>query len=201
MDSLIQRLKKLRTKKGSSIDASDLDAMLVEVVAALGSLSEHQEMVSEIQAIAKKIRDAKTDMSAMISEKAGSENIKGANLELDEVIKGTEEASNRIMDAAEKIQALSAGNAEIAAQVTDIFEACSFQDITGQRVRKVLSLLADIEKGVEHLMVIANVPANIATLKKLPQTQAEKEKELLRGPQLEKDKPSQDDIDKLFANS
>ena len=201
MDMLIERLKALRAKKGT-IDASDLDALLAEVVAALSSVSEHTEMVGEIKAMAEKIRQAKADMSAVVSEKAGQEHIKGANLELDEVIKGTEEASNRIMDAAEKIQALAAGNVEIAAQVTELFEACSFQDITGQRIRKVLGLLADVEKGIQHLMVMAHIsPEETSAAKKQPQTLAEKEKELLRGPQLSKDKPSQDDIDKLFASS
>ena len=200
MDSLIDRLKTLRAQKGTAIDSSDLDALLVQVVAALGSVSEHQEIISEIKTIAEKIRQTKADMSAVVSEKTGQEHIKGANLELDEVIKATEEASNKIMDAAEKIQSLSAGNAAISAQVTEIFEACSFQDITGQRIRKVLGLLTDIEKSIQHVMTIANVPEGAPAPKK-PLTQAEKEKELLRGPQLSKDKPSQDDIDKLFANS
>ena len=72
--------------------------------------------------------------------------------------------------------------------------------LTQIRRNLIDQMLADIEKGIEHLMVLGNVPA-VAAVKKQPQTQAEKEKEMLRGPQLDKDKPSQDDIDKLFANS
>ena len=161
---------------------------------------DRQEMVNKIRAMAEKIRQTKADMSSIASEKAGHEHIQGANLELDEVIKATEEASNRIMDAAEKIQTLAAGNAAITAQVTELFEACSFQDITGQRIRKVVGLLADIEKGIRHLMDVSQITVENKPAKQ-PLTAAEKEKELLRGPQLSKDKPSQDDIDKLFANS
>lgn len=201
MDILINRLQALRAKKGS-IDASDLDALLAEVVAALSTVSEHKEMVNEIRTMAEKIRQTKVDMSSIVSEKTGREHIHGANLELDEVIKATEEASNRIMDAAEKIQGLAGQNTAITAQVTELFEACSFQDITGQRIRKVVGLLADIEKGIQHLMEVSqlSIEKNPAA-KKQPLTAAEKEKELLRGPQLSKDKPLQDDIDKLFANS
>lgn len=203
MESLIERLKKLRSKKGASIDATDLDALLVEVVAALGGVAGQKEMVSEIEAIAAKIRQAKQDINAISVEDAGKDHIQGANLELDEVIKATEEASNRIMDAAEKIQSLCNGNPEISEQVGQIFEACSFQDITGQRIRKVLGLLADIEKSIAHLMNIAQLHVKDAgSVSKLPQrqkTQEELEKDLLNGPQLGKNTPSQDDIDKMFA--
>lgn len=168
-----------------------------------------QEIRKGIENIADKIRQTKQDMHDLEAEQAGKEHIEGAHLELDEVIKATEEASNRIMDAAEKIQALASGNAEIAAQVTDIFEACSFQDITGQRIRKVVGLLSDIEKSIEHLMEVAGVgvatgatsAAKKADGKGRAKTVAEQEKELLRGPQLGKDMPSQDDIDKLFSSS
>lgn len=198
MDKLISRLKILRTKKDAVIDAADLDAVL----AALSSVGEHREMVGGIKTMAEKIRQTKVDMSSIAAEKTGREHIQGANMELDEVIRATEEASNRIMDAAEKIQSLAVGNPAIAAQVTELFEACSFQDITGQRIRKVLGLLADIEKGIQHLLEVGNISVEQnPAAKKQPQTVAEKEKELLRGPQLSKDKPSQDDIDKLFANS
>ena len=186
MEPLLDRLKVLRAKKEAVISPADLDA----VIATVGS-------INDFKAMAEKIRQTRADMSSIVSAKAGREHIEGANLELDEVIKATEEASNRIMDAAEKIQSLAAGNSAIAAQVTELFEACSFQDITGQRIRKVLGLLADIEKGIQHL--VTTTDDNMGTKK--PKMAAEKEKELLRGPQLSKDKPSQDDIDKLFANS
>lgn len=203
MDSLIERLKKMRSKKGASIDATDLDALLVEVVAALGSVAGQKEMMSEIEAIAQKIRQAKQDITSISAEDAGQGHIKGANLELDEVIKATEDASNRIMDAAEKIQSLCAGNAEISEQVGQIFEACSFQDITGQRIRKVLGLLSDIEKSISYLMGVAQLHVKDAgAVSKMParqKTQAEAEKDLLNGPQLGKNTPSQDDIDKMFA--
>jgi chemotaxis protein CheZ len=203
MESLIERLKKMRSKKGTSIDASDLDALLVEVVAALGSVSDQREMISEIEAIADKIRQAKADIYAISAEDTGQGQIKGANLELDEVIKATEDASNRIMDAAEKIQALCGGNAEISEQIGQIFEACSFQDITGQRICKVLGLLADVEKSIAHLMGIAKLHVkDVGSVTKMPinpKTQADEEKDLLNGPQLGKNTPSQDDIDKMFA--
>ncbi len=203
MDSLIERLKTLRAKKGASMDATDLDALLVEVVAALGGAAGQKEMVQEIEAIAEKIRQAKEDIRSISAEDSGQGHIQGANLELDEVIKATEDASNRIMDAAEKIQSLSNGNAEIAAEVGSIFEACSFQDITGQRIRKVLGLLGDVEKSIAHLMDIAKLhvkdAGSVSQMPTRPKTQAEAEKDLLNGPQLGKNTPSQDDIDKMFA--
>lgn len=193
---LVTRIMQIRKEKGS-IDAGDIDELLMAVGRVL---TEEKEIHTELKAIADKIRKAKEEASELRQD--GGQ-IKDANLELDEVIKATEAASNRIMDAAEKIQAAAGGNTEIIAQVTDIFEACTFQDITGQRIRKVLGLLGELEQGFGRLLEIASMHGSSvgsAPKSNRPKTQAEKDKELLNGPQATKDKPSQDDIDKLFAS-
>ncbi len=79
-------------------------------------------------------------------------------VELEAVVKVTEEAANKILDATEAAtQALAAPidwNDQTArqkvvdtvnARLQDILMACSFQDLTGQRVRKTLANLRDVE--------------------------------------------------------
>jgi chemotaxis protein CheZ len=79
-------------------------------------------------------------------------------VELDAVVETTEQAANTILDAAERIsgyietcRAAADENARaealnaIEAGVQDIFLACSFQDITSQRITKTLDNLRDIE--------------------------------------------------------
>lgn len=127
--------------------------------------------------------------------------------ELNEVREHTDEAANRIMEAVEKIQkeiaALPPEAAEkVQAQFTEIFEACNFQDITGQRITNVLQALNDID-DVNKELVKALGECEAITIE-ASETKSAKEKaeeNLLGGPQLEDDAPSQDDIDALFANS
>jgi chemotaxis protein CheZ len=68
---------------------------------------------------------------------------RNSGLELEAVVEATERAANQIMEAAEAIGAWVASGARdpesvtaVAERINSIFEACSFQDLTGQRVRR-----------------------------------------------------------------
>lgn len=123
-----------------------------------------------------------------------------ATAQLDDVLEHTEKATNIILDSATAIQSIvdEKGMAELSAKinehVTKIYEACSFQDITGQRIQKVLQGLYKLELGLTKLIEAAKAysdPVNEV------QNKAE---ELVNGPQLSSDAPSQTDIDKLFSS-
>ncbi|MFX8649096.1 hypothetical protein ABTM34_20855, partial [Acinetobacter baumannii] len=72
-----------------------------------------------------------------------------ASNELDAIVSQTEAATETILQNAEKIQELAwtfreAGSDEelcdtLDAAVTEIYTGCSFQDLTGQRTRKVVT--------------------------------------------------------------
>jgi chemotaxis protein CheZ len=77
---------------------------------------------------------------------------RASGLELEAVVQATEEAANRIMEAAEAIgdwlregKNDPAGLDAATAKVNAIFEACSFQDITGQRIRRAIQHLQQVE--------------------------------------------------------
>jgi chemotaxis regulatin CheY-phosphate phosphatase CheZ len=77
---------------------------------------------------------------------------RNSGLELEAVVQATEEAANRIMEAAEAIgDWLRDGNHDAASmdvvneKVNAIFEACSFQDVTGQRIRRAIQHLQQVE--------------------------------------------------------
>ena len=77
---------------------------------------------------------------------------RNSGLELEAVVQATETAANRIMEAAEAIgDWLRTGprDAEsveaVAERVNAIFEACSFQDITSQRIRRAIEHLQQVE--------------------------------------------------------
>ena len=89
---------------------------------------------------------------------------------------------------------------EIQERVVSIFEACNFQDLTGQRIKKVMNTMKFIENHITVMMDIwggvdaikAHTPAIVDT--------REGDEKLLNGPKLEGDvgHASQDDIDALF---
>jgi chemotaxis protein CheZ len=77
---------------------------------------------------------------------------RNSGLELEAVVQATEAAANRIMEAAEAISDwLREGSADpasvqaVSEKVSAIFEACSFQDVTGQRIRRAIQHLQQVE--------------------------------------------------------
>jgi chemotaxis protein CheZ len=90
---------------------------------------------------------------------------RNSGLELEAVVQATEAAANTIMEAAEAIQAWVAGGAQdkeavaaIAARVNSIFEACSFQDVTGQRIRRAIQHLQQVENMLETMIPAGDRP-------------------------------------------
>ena len=77
---------------------------------------------------------------------------RNSGLELEAVVLATEEAANRIMEAAEAIgdwlrdSKQDPSSMEVVNEkVNAIFEACSFQDVTGQRIRRAIQHLQQVE--------------------------------------------------------
>lgn len=116
-------------------------------------------------------------------------------VELDAVVEMTEKAATRIMDATERISEHVNGDftsedqrktavEDMNKDIEEIFLACSFQDITGQRVRKTLESLKMIEDRLGTAM--DKIGINIAEQKDIV-------------PPVEiTEASSQDDIDALF---
>ncbi len=77
--------------------------------------------------------------------------------ELEAVVVATEAAANRIMEAAEAIAEWAASGARdpatLQARVNAIFEACTFQDLTGQRLRRAIEHLQSVETMLDRLAV------------------------------------------------
>ena len=91
---------------------------------------------------------------------------RNSGMELEAVVQTTENAANQIMEAAEAINdcvraavpdktALAAINARVDA----IFEACAFQDLTGQRVRRAIEHLQHVETSLSVMIAPQGAPA------------------------------------------
>ena len=77
-----------------------------------------------------------------------------------------------------------------------IFEACSFQDITGQRVTKVVKTLSHIDERLTTLL--AALGAELADIPVEPENQPEGDAALMTGPALEGEGIDQDEVDALL---
>jgi chemotaxis protein CheZ len=84
---------------------------------------------------------------------------RNSGIELEAVVQATEAAANTIMEAAEAIQDWIEGGAQdkaalqaLSARVSSIFEACSFQDVTGQRIRRAIQHLQQVETMLQGMM-------------------------------------------------
>jgi chemotaxis protein CheZ len=167
---------------------------------------------SQIEEMNEHIHKAKVQIASLRHPKAEDDRIVSATTELDAIVKDTEMATHTILESAEQIDDLamtlknSAPNdfvadhvEQIAFLVTKVFESCNFQDITGQRINKVVRTLQFVEERVHNMILIWGEDA-FADLP-VPETekvQKTEDSDLLNGPQLEGEGISQDDIDKLF---
>jgi chemotaxis protein CheZ len=81
----------------------------------------------------------------------------------------------------------------------EIFTACSFQDITGQRITKVVRSLKFVEERVNALIGMWGRDELAATQAEAAPVDADKA--LLNGPQLAGQGVSQDDVDRLLKGT
>ena len=116
-----------------------------------------QQTFEELRKISYQISDTKRELADFRADEMHDEHIPQAGLELDAVVEATESATDKIMEAAENIMAGDPGDPEAYSEmvnnkVIEIFEACSFQDITGQRISKVVKTLNLIDKQIKCIV-------------------------------------------------
>ena len=159
-----------------------------------------ESILTELRDLLLVIEDTRRDLGMARPGDIMDKHIPGATDELDEIVKATSEATGTIMDCCDVIQD-NAGKVEgehgtaITDEVMKIYEACSFQDITGQRVSKVVKTFRDIEEKIDKLVSVLGIRA-AGGEEEDGRTEDEK---LLNGPQMADQAISQDDIDKLLA--
>ncbi len=188
---------------------------VIKIINSVIEKVEHAEdestsvIYQELQELQKIIEEARSAIGATRPDDIKDKHIPIATDELDAVVESTAEATGTIMDAAESIMEKAGeiggeqGDA-ITNEVMKIFEACSFQDITGQRITNVVKTLKEIESKVGKMIsiIVSRLPGiNHASddVTEDVDTRTEDEK-LLNGPQMADKAITQDDIDKLLSD-
>jgi chemotaxis protein CheZ len=160
----------------------------------------------ELAEVADYIAHVKREIGALRANELYRERIPLAHDELGCVVKATASATHTIMAAAEDIlcsqeETFDDYRAQVEARVMTIFEACSFQDITGQRISKVVEALGQLEKRLSRFAIAVNARDSDAVPLDAEDAQREARREtlLLNGPQMDGAAIAQDDIDAMFG--
>ena len=191
-------------------EAAEAQAMLDSYRA---QIEQCEKLKVELDLIYDAITRTKREIAVLHGNSFNGEEMAKVNGELGAVVGGTEEATQQILEATEAIDnaatALSKVTSpdqqkllseEIQERVVSIFEACNFQDLTGQRITKVMATMRFIEQHIYEMMEIwGGVDAIRAHAPPIVDTR-EGDDRLLNGPKLDGDvgHASQDDIDALF---
>jgi chemotaxis protein CheZ len=158
----------------------------------------------EFKSIVGEIASLRREISSFRPGQMRFEKIPEAGLELDAVVESTENATTAIMEAAEIIMAADVSDPVAFKALVDdkmmlIFEACSFQDITGQRIRKVVKTLNWIEERLGSLAARLKLGDDDGP----PEPETEDERRMreliLHGPQMDGEGVSQDFVDDVFS--
>ncbi|WP_230533102.1 protein phosphatase CheZ [Microvirga roseola] len=176
-------------------------------------MQEAMRLKVEMDAIAEAIQRTKQEIATLHYAGAQGREMARVTDELGAIVLGTETATHSILANAERIDEL-AGNlaarlsgddraiaSEISEQVISIFESCNFQDITGQRISKVVSAVRFIDERIKQMIEIWGGLESFKEVPTLDVAERTGDRALLNGPALANDpgRTSQDDIDALFG--
>jgi len=122
--------------------------------------------------MAKAIARTKAEIAAIKPDTEQAGKFGEATEELDSIVGATEAATSDILAAAEQIQEVAWTLREqgldpevcdlLDAKATAVYTACSFQDLTGQRTRKVIQVLRYLEGRINAMIDIWGLDGTMA---------------------------------------
>ncbi|OPZ78928.1 MAG: Chemotaxis phosphatase, CheZ [Alphaproteobacteria bacterium ADurb.Bin438] len=173
--------------------------------------NETNKLKSEITQLSDAINQTKNEIAALSPASRSMDRINSVSSELDEIVMATEDATQNILDKAEKIdniasaviamagdnKSLSEHAHDISELVVGIYESCNFQDLTGQRITKAVKALKFIDEKISNMITIWGEDV-ISELAVHVTEEKTGDARLLNGPTSGVEAISQDEIDRLF---
>ncbi len=197
--------RKARRKKAGSSKIGKAAKVVGGFMEKVGESSPPSDIHDELEDLARYIQVSKAELAELCPHEVKDDFIPTASDELDAIVEATAEATHAIMDSAETIDGIGGelggdGGHSLLNSTADIYQACGFQDITGQRINKVVTTLKHIENKIDAL--IAAFGAEGAKKKRSKAKSPKKpmaDEDLLDGPQLKGVGKSQAEVDALRA--
>jgi len=203
---LTTRLAEIRARYPASAPEMVAEVVRSVLTTMRGDLvSGEVSLLSEVEALGRTIASAKAEIAALRVDDITASHIPFATDELDAIVAHTASATHAILASCETLDAVSAATSgAMAAKLTDattrIYEACSFQDITGQRITKVVTTLKTIEAKVANIIAAFGERTDPLAATLPAASSGATEASLLNGPQLPTAAMDQSDIDRLLAS-
>lgn len=201
--SLTERLESLRAERGDTIDIGEIADVVETLMKTMdGDLTALDMQVhEEIQQLVGYIREVKKEVALIRPSKIKDEYIPEATDELDAIVNMTATATDTILEMVETVEAALPDmpkemSATLGDAVTRIYEACNFQDITGQRIKKIVEALKYIDEKIEQLALAVGHSEDDEPAPE--DAKPVSDDDLLNGPQLPENANTQADIDALF---
>ena len=177
-------------------------------------IGEVYQLRAELDAMKDAISSTKREIATISRSDSEGKGMRRVAGELDAVVDATEEATTSILEALEEIEAnanmlraagLSTGNNDYVGAILDrvvvMFEACNFQDLTGQRINKIVNVLKFVEERLDRMIGVWGGLDAFKDLVDQESAALNGEDDLLNGPKLDDDEGhvAQNDIDALFG--
>ena len=214
-DELDEQIAAL-ARKSNTVDPADLvDVVECVMTSVSGDVSTvNGDLFREIEVLARFIRTAKAEIASLRPDEIKTEHLATATDQLEVIVDQTEVATNDIFTAVESIEQLCeemepALAEKVTDAVTQVYEACGFQDLTGQRISKVVGALQHIEHRIEGLLQAFGAEfEGLTDLTTKPSPSPSEpppgkverpDEDLMNGPQKPGEAKTQDEIDALLG--
>jgi chemotaxis protein CheZ len=183
----------------------DAHGYLQKIIDSLRTLDREEKgpLIAVLEHLSHYVQSTRRDIAALRVADDSEDSFVTAASELEEIVAESAKATDDIIAAAESIEQVAAGRDRATAKTlndaaTRIYVSCAFQDITGQRIAKVLHALQRIEMGVAEL---AQACSGELGSRSAAGAEAKPKALSLEGPPRGGQSSRQEDIDRLFGVS
>lgn len=165
-----------------------------------GEILSHEEISAERRDLLKYVKALRKAIAELRPGQLRASALPTAMTEISLIVHTTEEAANEIMGAVDDIMALPQVPSEdyrvaVEEQCLRVLAACSFQDLAGQRINKVVEMLLKLEVKIAALDELFGEADEDVGADEAP----EGDRILLNGPAAPGEGVDQSEIDALFA--
>lgn len=214
VSGLASQLQDLRAR----YPACDVSAVAEVVRAVLATMSGQLTatevlLLAEVRELGSTVARTRAELAAMRMDDITSSHIPAASDELDAVLTHTAAATNAILEECEALDGLASdiettkpdeefrakAGATLQHATMRIYESCSFQDLTGQRISKVVAALQAIDVRIARILAVTDGAPRSSEPPVVNAAERALAETLMHGPQLPENAMKQDDIDQLLA--
>jgi chemotaxis protein CheZ len=179
------------------------------------------ELYGELGELARYINNAKKELQSFQPNTLSDEKLPEASDQLAAIVSTTEDATRKIMDSCDEINSTHERvrdrllsiepplDPDVMASIEDslmeaqtssmqIYEACTFQDLTGQRIQKIVETLKEVERQVLRMVIVFGLNNDNKEIDEEKKKELQSDADLLNGPQLPGNSLEQDDIDDIL---